>query len=85
MTHNSFGWIDPGILGEHPRPGHFGLHGMRERAKIAGGQLDVWSELDSGTEIELSIPGSIAYESSPTRPRFRLFPKRTERDHEHRS
>ncbi|MGD1025856.1 MAG: two-component regulator propeller domain-containing protein, partial [Candidatus Sulfotelmatobacter sp.] len=37
--------IDPEILGEDPRPGHFGLHGMRERAKIVGGQLDVWSEL----------------------------------------
>jgi signal transduction histidine kinase len=53
--------IDPEILGEDPRPGHFGLHGMRERAKIVGGQLDVWSELDSGTEVELSIPASRAY------------------------
>jgi len=59
--------IDPEILGEHPRPGHFGLHGMRERAKIAGGQLDVWSELDSGTEIELSIPASKAYATSSAR------------------
>jgi len=59
--------IDPEILGEHPRPGHFGLHGMRERAKIVGGQLDVWSELDSGTEIELSIPASRAYATPSTR------------------
>ena len=59
--------IDPGILGEHPRPGHFGLHGMRERAKIVGGQLDVWSELDSGTEIELSIPASRAYATPSAR------------------
>jgi len=59
--------IDPEILGEHLRPGHFGLHGMRERAKIVGGQLDVWSELDSGTEIELSIPASRAYATPSTR------------------
>src|SRR5271170_1719068 len=59
--------IDPGILGEHPRPGHFGLHGMRERAKIVGGQLDVWSELDSGTEVELSIPASRAYATPSAR------------------
>src|ERR1700683_1477048 len=48
-------------------------------------ELTVWSELGAGTEVELSIPGSIAYEASPTRPRFRLFRKRTEQDHEHRS
>jgi signal transduction histidine kinase/ligand-binding sensor domain-containing protein len=59
--------IDPEILGEQPRPGHFGLHGMRERAKIVGGQLDVWSELDSGTEVELSIPASRAYATPSTR------------------
>jgi signal transduction histidine kinase/streptogramin lyase len=59
--------IDPEILGEDPRPGHFGLHGMRERAKIVGGQLDVWSELDSGTEVELSIPASRAYATPSTR------------------
>ena len=45
------------------RAGHFGLHGMRERAKLVGGKLAVWSELDSGTEVELSIPASNAYES----------------------
>jgi signal transduction histidine kinase/sugar lactone lactonase YvrE len=59
--------IDPEILGEDPRPGHFGLHGMRERAKIVGGQLDVWSEVDSGTEIELSIPASRAYATPSAR------------------
>jgi signal transduction histidine kinase/ligand-binding sensor domain-containing protein len=59
--------IDPEILSEQPRPGHFGLHGMRERAKIVGGQLDVWSELDSGTEVELSIPAFRAYVTPSTR------------------
>jgi hypothetical protein len=29
--------------------GHSGFHGMHERAKLAGGKLEVWSKLDSGT------------------------------------
>jgi signal transduction histidine kinase/ligand-binding sensor domain-containing protein len=49
------------------RSGHWGLQGMRERAKLLGGQLEVWSELDSGTEIQLSIPASIAYLTSAPR------------------
>src|SRR5262249_3320020 len=49
------------------RSGHWGLQGMRERAKLLGGQLEVWSELDSGTEIQLSIPASIAYLTSSPR------------------
>jgi len=49
------------------RSGHWGLQGMRERAKLLGGQLEVWSEQDSGTEIQLSIPASIAYLTSVPR------------------
>jgi signal transduction histidine kinase len=57
--------IDPKILGEGGRKGHHGLPGMHERAKLAGGKLAVWSKPDSGTEIELTIPGSLAYAKSP--------------------
>jgi len=57
--------IDPAVLREQGREGHFGLPGMRERAKLAGGKLTVWSGLDSGTEVELSIPGQYAYASRP--------------------
>ena len=46
------------------RAGHFGLHGMRERGRLVGGELAVWSELDSGTEVELSVPAANAYEKS---------------------
>ena len=77
--------IDPSVVEHGGRSGHWGLPGIRERAKQIGAQLTVWSELGAGTEVELSIPGSIAYEASPTRPRFRLFRKRTEQDHEHQS
>jgi len=59
--------IDPKFLNQNGRPGHFGLHGMRERAKLLGGKLAVWSELDAGTEVELSIPAATAYATSPRR------------------
>jgi len=55
--------------------GHYGLRGMRERAKLMGGKLAVWSALDSGTEVELSIPASRAYETSPARRRSWLAKK----------
>lgn len=44
--------------------GHYGMAGMHERAKLIGGTLSVWSELDSGTEAELTIPASVAYAKS---------------------
>ncbi len=53
--------IDPKLLSDDGREGHFGLRGMRERAKLIGGKLTVWSELDAGTELELSIPAARAY------------------------
>ena len=56
--------IDPEVLRAEGREGHFGLRGMRERAKLAGGKLTVWSGLDAGTEVELSIPASHAYSGS---------------------
>jgi serine/threonine protein kinase len=59
--------IDPKVLSKDAQPGHYGLRGMRERAKLMGGKLAVWSELDSGTELELSIPASRAYETSVRR------------------
>jgi len=53
--------IDPKVLAEGKRAGHHGLPGMYERAKLVGGKLSVWSELDSGTEAELTVPASVAY------------------------
>jgi signal transduction histidine kinase len=53
--------IDPKVLATAAQPGHYGLPGMQERAGLVGGKLAIWSELDSGTEIELTIPGALAY------------------------
>ena len=53
--------IDPAILSAQSSEGHYGLPGMRERAKLMGAKLTVWSEVDAGTEVELRIPASIAY------------------------
>ena len=59
--------MDTDVFDNKGLPGHWGLPGMRERAKLIGGQLDFWSQLDSGTEIELSIPAPVAYFASTHR------------------
>ena len=43
------------------RARHWGLAGMRERAVQIGAQLNLWSEVGAGTELELRIPGAVAY------------------------
>jgi signal transduction histidine kinase/ligand-binding sensor domain-containing protein len=62
--------IDAKFLTTEGRTGHFGLHGMRERAKLMGGKLTVWTAAESGTEIELIIPAARAYAASPRRSWF---------------
>ena len=70
--------IGPEILRGDGHKGHYGLHGMRERAKLVGGKLTIWSEVDSGTEIELMIPSSRVYAKSTRR--FWYFGKRSATD-----
>ena len=67
--------IDPKLLSDDGRKGHFGLRGIRERAKLIGGKLTVWSELDAGTEVELSIPAARAYTAPTKGQRMRLTEK----------
>ena len=55
--------FDSGILEEGGRPNHWGLQGMRERAERIGAELKIWSGRQTGTEVELSIPGATAYQS----------------------
>jgi signal transduction histidine kinase len=53
--------IDPKILEAGGKPGHWGMRGMRERAAKIGAHLETWSRPGAGTELELRIPGSLAY------------------------
>ena len=56
--------IDPEVL-HSGREGHWGLAGMRERAESIGARLKVWSRAQAGTEVELLIPGHVAFVSHP--------------------
>jgi signal transduction histidine kinase/ligand-binding sensor domain-containing protein len=59
--------FDPASAAKQGREGHYGLPGMRERAKIVGGKLTIWSEMDAGTEVELQIPAGSAYSKTASR------------------
>ncbi len=56
--------IAPIVLKEGGSAGHWGLRGVRERAERIGAQLDFWSEAGVGTEVQLTIPASVAYETA---------------------
>jgi signal transduction histidine kinase/ligand-binding sensor domain-containing protein len=51
------------------KPAHFGLLGMRERAKKLGAHLNVWSKPGAGTEVDLRVPAEVAYPLSTDSPR----------------
>jgi signal transduction histidine kinase/ligand-binding sensor domain-containing protein len=55
------GGIDTQVL-RSGRDGHWGLPGMKERTERIGGKLRVLSRAVAGTEVELSVPGQIAFE-----------------------
>jgi len=55
--------IDPEVL-RSGRDSHWGLLGMRERARGVGARLRIWSRPGAGTEVEISVPGNIAAEMS---------------------
>ena len=67
--------IDPNILFSK-RAGHYGLSAMKERTERIGGRLRVFSRVGAGTEVQLTVPGKIAYELLPHDPssgRFMRF------------
>lgn len=59
--------IDADILEVGGRQDHWGLQGMRERARKISAQLEIWSRQGVGTEVELRVP------ASATRPIWRFF------------
>ena len=65
--------IDRRVLDEGARSGHWGLPGVRERAKRIGARLRLWSESGAGTEAELTVPARIAYRTVHRREGLRLF------------
>ena len=70
--------IDPAVLATQGLEGQYGLRGMPERAALIGGTLAVWSEAGAGTEVELRLPASIGYATSPRRAWWsRLFAPKT--------
>jgi len=66
--------IDPKFL-RAGREGHWGLSGMRERADQMGARLHVFSSAAAGTEVELSVPGRVAFQDHSDG-RLRWFRKR---------
>jgi signal transduction histidine kinase len=64
--------IDPQVL-YSGREGHWGLVGIRERSKRIGADLRLRSRMGAGTEVDLTVPGSIAFENSSPDPTSHWF------------
>lgn len=78
LVHDDGCGIDPRIL-KDGRKGHWGLAGMRERAKAIGCVLKIQSRVSSGTDVELSVPAVIAFaDLSARRP---WWPWRSNKDY----
>ena len=58
--------IDSAIV-QSGTDGHWGLTGMRERAKRIGASFKVRSRAAAGTEVELIVPGRVAFEKKALR------------------
>lgn len=56
--------FDPAMGTAFERSSHFGLRGMRERARRVNGRLDIRPQDGRGTTISLAVPAHFAYVSS---------------------
>ena len=65
--------IDPQVL-HSGRDGHWGLSGMRERSEGIGASLKLRSRIGAGTEVELTVPSAIAFESGSRGPISQWLP-----------
>jgi signal transduction histidine kinase/ligand-binding sensor domain-containing protein len=59
ITDNGKG-IAPAVVAQG-KDGHYGLQGMRERAARISGKLSLETSADSGTNLELIVPGRIVF------------------------
>ncbi len=66
--------IPPDILRDG-RDGHFGLNGMRERARRLEGRVQIENDANGGTRVMVKLPGSVVFESGLWR-RLRAWPER---------
>jgi signal transduction histidine kinase len=57
VTDNGKGFKLAGEVGELPREGRLGLMGMKERAHLLGGNINIKSEINHGTEVSIELPG----------------------------
>lgn len=64
--------IPESVLTRGDKEGHFGLVGMRERAKRIGGSLTIDSRPGKGTDVMLRLPARFAYATRVTGWRSRL-------------
>jgi ligand-binding sensor domain-containing protein/signal transduction histidine kinase len=64
--------IDPQVL-YSGREGHWGLVGIRERSKRIGASLRLRSRIGAGTEVDLTVPASIAFEKGSPDPLTQWF------------
>ncbi len=66
--------IDPQIL-QTGSERHWGLSGMRERAEKVGAKLKVSSRAKAGTEISVSVPNHLAFETQLSKHPFKWLTK----------
>ena len=71
--------IDPQVA-RQGSDGHWGIAGMRERAQSIGGAFKVRTRAEAGTEVELSVPGHIAFEPAPASALLRWVRRRPPRE-----
>lgn len=65
------GGIAADVLSAGARPGHWGLTGMRERARQLGATLTIGPGAGGGTEVSLTLPAERAYADMPSEPASR--------------
>jgi signal transduction histidine kinase/ligand-binding sensor domain-containing protein len=51
------------VIASAGKPSHWGLRGMTERANKIRARLNISSRVGMGTEIELRVPGTVAYDN----------------------
>lgn len=55
--------IPPAVLRRGAAPGHWGLTGMRERARKIGAHFDLYSKPETGTIVTVRLDAALIYES----------------------